>query len=129
MIVETIRDKKLVSLYTALTNSDFKGEIEEVELVCILYAMLCIDLSRKDYEEYFNKNLKSPLDFVRYAKELIRVYETSLNGEHNENSVMFLADAMLYYLSKNDISYSVFHSMNGYELKKKIYESVCLDIE
>lgn len=116
MILENVRDKKLLELYAMLTRSDFKGNMNDTFVVRMLYATMCIEIalneSRYNSKLQLNKN-----DILNCAKEVIRVYDEKLYDESDNYSIEVLACALIDYMYYEDIDYSKVHSQNGRELK------------
>lgn len=125
MIIETIRNKKLLTLYTTLTGSDFKGNREDDELVKLLYSILCLEKSIP-CDVNCDHIFKSGYDYVLLSKELIRLYETPTpyDGTIDEYSYEYLASRLLGYMLNYDKCYKDIHSMNSYELKKSVLEEM-----
>ena len=95
MILENIRDKKLLELYEILTRSDFEGEMKDEFVVSILYIVKCLDSIQKG-ERTVKKN-----HLMGVAKEVARVYETSEKEEFKHISIMAWARASASWASRS----------------------------
>ena len=117
MILDNIRDTKLMQLYTALTHSDFKGNYEDTFIIEMLFAVLVIDLiangSRKE-------NMKAG-DMVNLAKEVLRIYETD-DGEMSYLSIRNWTEGLMEYMEENNKRYKDIHKMATYDLRKEVRE-------
>ncbi len=114
MILENIRDKKLLELYEMLTRSDFEGEMKDEFVVSILYTVKCLDSIQKT-ERIIKKN-----HLMGVAKEVARLYETSEKEEFRHISIMAWAKAMIEYMKDSGLGYKDIHKMGTYDLKKAV---------
>lgn len=119
MILENIRDKKLLDLYVALTKSDFKGYMNDTYVVRLLYGMLCFDSAL--YERKISMDKNKMLDF---AKEVIRAYDEMVYNESDKFSIEVLTNLMIDYIQKQGKTYDDIHKMNSRQLKLALYECI-----
>lgn len=115
MILENIRDKKLLELYIALTRSNFKGAMNNSYVVRLLYALLCVDIKAKERGLSMAGNR-----MLDYAKEIIRIYDVKEYNETDDYSVEVLTDSMLNLMENEKLTYSDIHKMNARELKDNV---------
>ena len=113
MIVENIRDKKLLELYTTLTRSDLKGNINDTFVIRMLYTLLYVDALFKD-ESKENK--------IGLAKEVIRAYDEKLYDDSDYISIETICLGLQAYMDAEHKTYSDINKLNTRELKKIIVE-------
>lgn len=117
IILDNIRDTKLMQLYQALTKSDLKGRYEDTFMVELLFTILTIDL-------IVNSDKPTDMDakdIIRLGKEIVRIYETE-NSELSYFSVRNWAEALLAYMEESGKNYNAIHKMNTYELRNEVRE-------
>ncbi len=114
MILENIRDRKLLELYEMLTRSDFKGEMKDEFVVSLIYTLRCLDSIQKA-ERVIEKRY-----LLGVAKEVTRIYETSEKEQLNHISIMAWAKAMIRYMKETDKGYKEVHRMGTYDLMKDV---------
>lgn len=117
IILDNIRDTKLMQLYQALTKSDLKGRYEDTFMVELLFTILTIDL-------IVNSDKPTDMDakdIIRLGKEIVRIYETE-DSELSYFSVRNWAEALLAYMEASGKDYNAIHKMNTYELRNEVRE-------
>lgn len=97
--------------------------MEDKELVKIMYAVLCIEeVHTNEYNETYNSIFKSPTDYVRMARELVRVEDTAKDMCFAELSTQHLAMLLMRYIKDEKLKYRDIHSASSYELTNNIYQ-------
>ena len=109
-----------LGLYKQLSGSDFKGNIQQTQIIEMLYAILCVDL--KAYE---CKITMPDIAFPVVARELLELYQTYrdnfIDGEdYSYLSMETVADAFMIYLRDTKIDIKVVHSMSRYDLASEV---------
>ena len=110
MLAEHYRDVKLKELYYMLTRSDFNGDLKDEYVICLLYAMRCIDRCQGD------EALIREKDYVNLAKEIIRIYESADEGDMDHVSIMTWTRGLFSYMRDSGRSYQDVHKMSCYDL-------------
>ena len=117
MILENIRDKKLLELYKALTRSDFKGTMNDNYVIRLLYSTMVFDLKANSSAHSYNETHS-----LQFGKELIRVYDEKTYDELDNWSIELWCEALLRMIEVEGLSYQDIHKLNARELKLKIAE-------
>ena len=115
IILDNIRDSKLMQLYAALTKSDLKGHYEDTYMVEILFTVLTLDLIVNSDETM----QMDERDIMRMAKEIIRIYERD-DKELSYFSVRNWTEALFAYMDETKKDYDAIHRMNTYDLRKEV---------
>ena len=115
MILENVRDKKLMQLYETLTRSDFEGSIQDEYVICLLYTIRCLDSLQKT-DRFIKKK-----DMMNIAKEIFRIYETS-EKDYEDISIMAYTKGLFNYMKSEGLEYKDIHSMNTYDLLNNVKE-------
>lgn len=121
MVVESIRDRKLVKLYLVLTGKEENGTIDP-DTISMLYSMLCLDNANIDLGK---RREMSETEIMLLAKELYRAAEVQCNDESDDISLKGLAEGMIRCL--DDMSYREVKKMNSFDLKKELGKRYALD--
>ena len=115
MILENIRDKKLIELYQMLTRSDMNGNIKDGWVIKMLYALNCVD------SLVSQSGVISSKEYVVFAKEVVRISETEDNdGENLYISLPVWTVGLMEYMKKTGMKMKQIHSMSGYELMMNV---------
>ena len=115
IILDNIRDSKLMQLYAALTKSDLKGHYEDTYMVEILFTVLTLDLIINSDETM----QMDERDIMRMAKEIVRIYERD-DKELSYFSVRNWTEALFAYMDETKKDYDAIHRMNTYDLRKEV---------
>lgn len=111
MILENIRDRKLIELYQMLTRSDMNGNAKDSWVVKMLYALNCVD------ELVAKSGVISKKEYVIFAKEVVRISETEDNdGKSLLISLPAWTVGLMEYMKKTKKKMKQIHSMSGYDL-------------
>ncbi len=114
MILEHYRDAKLKELYQKITRSDFKGDFEDDYVLCVMYAMRCIDRNQ-------GKGIDIPEnEYVPLAKEIIRIYETSEERDLEDLSIMSFTKKLFAYMKVQKKRYKDIHKMSTIDLMNEL---------
>ena len=108
MILEHYRDRPLLKLYTMLTRSDLAGELEDEYVICVLYALRCIDVNRKLYDSKGGQ-------IVLLAKEAVRICD----GE-DPIPIDLGVRGLLKYMKEDGLSVKQIHRMSTCDLKRNV---------
>ena len=115
MLEEFRTDRKLIELYKVMTNSDFAGNTADTYIIEVLYALMNTDLVNGD-EKVIGKD---PLQLLRFAKEVVRLFET----EQKTASCFSMANwakALCHYMKHDSLSYKDIHRMSTIPLRNEV---------
>ena len=119
MILENIRDRKLIELYQMLTRSDMNGNAKDSWVVKMLYALNCVD------ELVAKSGVISKKEYVIFAKEVVRISETEDNeGENLLISLPAWTVGLMEYMKKTKKKMKQIHSMSGYDLMMDVKQII-----
>ena len=115
MILENIRDRKLIELYQMLTRSDMNGNIKDGWVIKMLYALNCVDALISQ------SGIISKKEYVIFAKEVVRISETEDNdGENMYISLPVWTVGLMEYMKKTGKTMKQIHSMSAYDLMSDV---------